>query len=100
MTRLPTPAAPHRPTRQRLLQGLALAMITSALLTLAPTAQAAKKSKKSPDASHQVAKKHNAKKVKPSQNHSGETTAERERRLTRECRGMPNAGACLGYARP
>ena len=29
---------------------------------------------------------------------SGETTAERERRLLRECRGMPNAGACLGYA--
>jgi len=30
---------------------------------------------------------------------SGESTAERDRRLKRECRGMPNAGACLGYAR-
>ena len=29
---------------------------------------------------------------------SGETRAERDRRLTRECRGRPNAGACLGYA--
>ncbi|WP_233167627.1 hypothetical protein [Xylophilus sp. ASV27] len=29
---------------------------------------------------------------------SGETTAERERRLLRECRGLPNAGACLGLA--
>jgi len=28
---------------------------------------------------------------------SEETKAERERRLTRECKGMPNAGACLGY---
>ena len=28
---------------------------------------------------------------------SGETRAERNRRLQRECRGMPNAGACLGY---
>ncbi len=28
---------------------------------------------------------------------SEETTAERDRRLYRECRGMPNAGACLGY---
>jgi len=30
---------------------------------------------------------------------SGETHAERDRRLTRECRGRPNAGACEGYAR-
>jgi len=29
---------------------------------------------------------------------SGETTSERERRLMRECRGLPNAGACLGFA--
>lgn len=27
----------------------------------------------------------------------GETRAERDRRLQRECRGLPNAGACLGY---
>ena len=30
---------------------------------------------------------------------SGETTSERERRLYRECRGRPNAGACEGFAR-
>ncbi|BFO54500.1 MULTISPECIES: hypothetical protein [Comamonadaceae] len=30
---------------------------------------------------------------------SAETPAQRERRLIRECRGLPNAGACLGYAR-
>ncbi|MCE1251360.1 MAG: hypothetical protein LWW82_11640 [Comamonadaceae bacterium] len=29
---------------------------------------------------------------------SEESRAERERRLQRECRGLPNAGACLGYA--
>jgi hypothetical protein len=29
---------------------------------------------------------------------SGETTRERDRRLQRECKGRPNAGACLGYA--
>ena len=28
---------------------------------------------------------------------SGETTQERDRRLLRECKGRPNAGACLGY---
>ena len=29
---------------------------------------------------------------------SGESVKARERRLLRECRGRPNAGACLGYA--
>lgn len=31
---------------------------------------------------------------------SAESPAERDRRLTRECKGRPNAGACLGYAKP
>ena len=30
---------------------------------------------------------------------SAESTPERDRRLSRECKGMPNAGACLGYTR-
>lgn len=38
--------------------------------------------------------------IQPSQNHSGESRAERDRRLLRECRGLPNAGACRGYAQP
>ena len=29
---------------------------------------------------------------------NGETTPEREKRLLRECKGRPNAGACEGYA--
>lgn len=28
----------------------------------------------------------------------GETVTQREKRLKRECKGKPNAGACLGYA--
>lgn len=28
-----------------------------------------------------------------------QAVTEQERRLKRECRGMPNAGACQGYAR-
>jgi hypothetical protein len=28
---------------------------------------------------------------------NGETYSQRERRLMRECRGLPNAGACRGY---
>jgi Mor family transcriptional regulator len=31
---------------------------------------------------------------------SGETRAERDKRLMRECKGRPNAGLCEGYARP
>jgi hypothetical protein len=29
---------------------------------------------------------------------AGETVKERDRRLLRECKGRPNAGACEGYA--
>lgn len=29
-----------------------------------------------------------------------ESPAQRDRRLARECQGLPNAGACLGYALP
>lgn len=31
-------------------------------------------------------------------NSSAESARERERRLLRECKGRPNAGACSGYA--
>ncbi len=31
-------------------------------------------------------------------NSSHESARERERRLLRECKGRPNAGACAGYA--
>lgn len=30
---------------------------------------------------------------------SGETTAQRDKRMARECKGRPNAGACLGFTR-
>jgi hypothetical protein len=31
---------------------------------------------------------------------SAENRSERDKRLLRECKGRPNAGACEGYARP
>ncbi len=34
----------------------------------------------------------------PSDKGSAESKAERDKRLLRECRGRPNAGACEGYA--
>lgn len=36
--------------------------------------------------------------VKRQRSSSAETPAQRDRRLSRECKGLPNAGACLGYA--
>ncbi len=55
------------------------------------------------DASHAPVKKVKKKKTvrvahAPERTPSGETVADRERRLTRECKGRPNAGACLGFA--
>jgi hypothetical protein len=35
--------------------------------------------------------------IQNSRSNSEESTAERDRRLYRECRGRPNAGACAGY---
>ena len=90
----PSPRLVHRSTFRLVV----LAITACAWFALAPTAQAGTKSKKEASTTHHTTKKR-AVKVKPMQNNSGETTAERERRLTRECRGMPNAGACLGYAR-
>lgn len=45
-------------------------------------------------------KKKAASKVTYRASPSEETPAERERRMRRECKGRPNAGACLGYTRP
>ncbi len=35
--------------------------------------------------------------VQPERMPSGETVTDRERRLARECKGRPNAGACAGH---
>ncbi|PIF27039.1 hypothetical protein CLU88_1923 [Acidovorax sp. 56] len=43
--------------------------------------------------------KKNTGKVTHQRSPSEESRAERDRRLYRECKGMPNAGACLGYTR-
>ena len=49
--------------------------------------------------SQKTSQKSKTVRVKHSQNNSGETQSERDRRLYRECKGLPNAGACLGYTR-
>lgn len=62
------------------------------LTTKATTKAKAKTKVKRTSASKSVAA------APPERTASGETVANRERRLTRECKGRPNAGACLGYA--
>jgi hypothetical protein len=50
-----------------------------------------------PSAAPQKAKKARAPKPQKDKGY-GENKAERDKRLLRECRGKPNAGACEGYA--
>lgn len=67
-----------------------LACLCLGVAALGSTPAVAAKKKKAK--THRVAK--------PKMDHdSGETTKERERRLLRECRGRPNAGACEGFTR-
>ena len=49
---------------------------------------------------HAEAKSAKKKSAKPKfvNSSSQESTSERDRRLYRECKGRPNAGACSGYA--
>lgn len=84
------------PARAVWLSGLALLIG----MALAPAAADAK--------THKTPKAHKANTEKgarskagntPPKSPSEETTAERDRRLYRECKGMHNAGACLGYTR-
>ena len=44
------------------------------------------------------AKKKAPKHKPPTDKAAGESQAERDKRLLRECKGRPNAGACEGYA--
>lgn len=74
----------------------AIALIALALgCTLATPSQAATDGKAS---TAKTAKKKSIK-VHAPRSTSEESAAERDRRLYRECKGMPNAGACLGYTR-
>lgn len=38
-------------------------------------------------------------KIEHQRSPSEESAAQRDRRLARECKGAPNAGACIGYTR-
>ena len=82
-------------SRQLLLIG-ALALC---LTTAAGHSQARSKTADQNAAIEHAAAKKKSVKVKHQRSPSEESTAERDRRLYRECYGRPNAGACLGYTR-
>lgn len=83
-----------RPTSARLTTLLSAAL--TLCLLASPGEVLAKRQKESPAAS-EGAKRKGATKVTYQRSSSEESSAERDRRLYRECKGMHNAGACRGY---
>ena len=69
---------------------LSAACLALGLLTTLPTAAA--------KAENGATSKRKAAAPKFITNSTQESARERERRLLRECKGRPNAGACAGYA--
>jgi len=76
--------------------GGAIALLCGAALVCMGADAAETKAKKSKPQAAQTAKGKKVGKIRFEKG-SGETRGERDRRLQRECRGLPNAGACLGY---
>lgn len=72
--------------------------LTLSLLT-APGDADAKQAKRSKTGTSESAKKKGVTKVTYQKSSSEESRSERDRRMYRECKGMHNAGACLGYTR-
>ena len=91
----------NAPTAPRLTwaQALLCACMAASLMVTANEAHAARKTKTSAAMTSASVSKKGSVKIKHHRSPSEESTAERERRLYRECKGLPNAGACLGYAR-
>ncbi len=80
---------------------LASTLATAVVLTFlaAPQDSFAGKPKHPNAGTAQKAKGKGAAKVTYRPSPSEESRAERERRLFRECRGLPDAGACRGFTR-
>lgn len=78
----------------------ALLTIGLALCLLATAGDAdAKQPQRSKTGTSESAKKKGVTKVTYQRSSSEESRSERDRRMYRECKGMHNAGACLGYTR-
>lgn len=84
----------NRTTKSRAVLAALLASLLWLLAT--PAATAKEDPNEKPPA---TTKKRSVNKITHQRSTSEESRAERDRRLYRECKGLPNAGACLGYAR-
>ena len=92
-------ASCHKTLHRHWCDAVLCACMALGLTALSDSAQAARTKKASEPVASEPAKKNGSVKVKHQRSPSEESTAERDRRLYRECKGLPNAGACLGYAR-
>ena len=99
MTSTPTMTAARSPWRQTLSAALLCACMAWGLMATPGDAHAARKKKDDASSSHTASPQKGAAKVKYFGSSSEESTAQRDRRLYRECKGRPDAGACLGYTR-
>ena len=68
-------------------------------MLFAPGDADAKQAKRSKTGTSESVKKKGVTKVTYQRSSSEESRSERDRRMYRECKGMHNAGACLGYTR-
>ena len=93
------PARRHKTPHARWYTILSACMALGLLITAQSTQAAPKKKTAAQLVSAEPAKKKGSIKIKHQRSPSEESTAERDRRLYRECKGRPNAGACLGYTR-
>ncbi|WP_265653700.1 hypothetical protein [Verminephrobacter aporrectodeae] len=95
----PLRASPCAVTRSRLTPLLLAAAMALAVAAASQDAQArSKRADPSAPGGPTQAKKPSAK-IKHQRSPSEESSAQRDRRLYRECQGRPNAGACLGYTK-
>ncbi len=93
-----TPQNPVRALRIKpLFAHLLATTLALGLLSHPGTAQA--KRSKGHTAATQAPHKKGVRKVTYQRSTSEETPAQRDSRLRRECKGMHNAGACMGYTR-
>lgn len=92
----------HANTSSHILRGHTLmwaAAVALALLAGTPGEATAKSNKNAHSTTNGKTVKKGVTKITYQRSSSEETAAQRDRRMYRECKGMHNAGACLGYTR-
>ena len=90
---------PEHPSRHTTVRQVLLAASIALSLVASPGMVLAKRSASDNPAANAPTKKKGVSKVTYQRSSSEESTAERDRRMYRECKGMHNAGACRGYTR-